>query len=192
MSQICHSGEFRNPTEVSAEPGNSMNWTPALVGATNSPVFSLGRFQMSYQVSVFLENKLGHLEKVTGILREAAINIRSIHLNHTAHGWGVLTLVVSDPELALRALNEGGMSAALREIAVVEMPDNPGGLDELLKKVVRAGVNFTNAYGRVLHDGSRALFMIDIQDIPDARQKLVDIGLSIVSDEREYQDQGGL
>ena len=147
---------------------------------------------MSYQVSVFLENKLGHLEKVTGILREAAIDIRSIHLNHTAHGWGVLNLLVSDPELALRALNEGGMSAALREIAVVEMPDNPGGLDELLKKVVRAGVNFTNAYGRVLHDGSRALFMIDIQDIPDARQKLVDIGLSIVSDEREYRDQGGL
>lgn len=32
------------------------------------------------------------------------------------------------------------MSAALREIAVVEMPDNPGGLDELLKEVVRAGV----------------------------------------------------
>ena len=57
---------------------------------------------MSYQVSVFLENKLGHLEKVTGVLHEAAINIRSIHLNHTAHGWGILNLVVSKPELALR------------------------------------------------------------------------------------------
>ena len=52
---------------------------------------------MSYQVSVFLENKLGHLEKVTGILRETAINIRSIHLNHTAHGWGILNLVDSSP-----------------------------------------------------------------------------------------------
>lgn len=141
---------------------------------------------MSYQVSVFLENKLGHLEKVTGILHEAAINIRSIHLNHTSHGWGILNLVVSKPELALRALSEGGMSAALREIAVVEMPDNPGGLDELLKEVVRAGVNFTNAYGRVLHDGSSALFMIDIQDIPDARQKLAEVGLNIISDERVY------
>ena len=141
---------------------------------------------MSYQVSVFLENKLGHLEKVTGILRETAINIRSIHLNHTAHGWGILNLLVSSPELAVRVLNERGMSAALREIAVVEMPDNPGGLDELLKEVVRAGVNFTNAYGRVLNDGSSALFMIDIQDVPDARQKLAEVGLNIISDERVY------
>ena len=94
--------------------------------------------------------------------------------------------MVSNPELAVRALNEGGMSAALREIAVVEMPDNPGGLDELLKEVVRAGVNFTNAYGRVLNDGSSALFMIDIQDIPDARQKLADTGLKIIGDERVY------
>ena len=142
---------------------------------------------MSYQVSIFLENKLGHLEKATSILREAAINIRSIHLNHTTNGWGILNLVVSNPELAERVLNEGGMSAALREIAVVEMPDNPGGLDELLKAVVRAGVNFTNAYGRVVNDGGSALFMIDIQDIPDARQKLADVGLEIISDQRVYE-----
>lgn len=141
---------------------------------------------MSYQVSIFLENKLGHLEKATALLREAAINIRSFHLNHTANGWGILNLVVSDPELAERVLNDGGMSAALREIAVVEMPDNPGGLDELLKEVVRASVNFTNAYGRVVNDGDSALFMIDIQDIPDALQKLTDAGLKIISDERVY------
>ena len=55
-----------------------------------------------------------------------------------------------------------------------------------MKEVVRAGVNFTNAYGRVLHDGSSALFMIDIQDIPDARQKLAEVGLNIISDERVY------
>jgi len=141
---------------------------------------------MSYQVSIFLENKLGRLEKVTAILREAAINIRSIHLNHTANGWGILNLVVSDPQLAERVLNAGGMSAALREIAVVQMPDNPGGLDELLKAVVRAGVNFTNANGRVVNDGDSALFMIDIQDIPDAREKLSAVGLEIISDQRVY------
>ena len=142
---------------------------------------------MSYQVSIFLENKLGHLEKATSLLREAAINIRSIHLNHTANGWGILNLVVSNPELAERVLNEGGMSAALREIAVVQMPDNPGGLDELLKAVVRAGVNFTNAYGRVVNEGNNAFFMIDIQDMPDARRKLSDVGLEIISDQRVYE-----
>lgn len=141
---------------------------------------------MTYQISIFLENKLGHLEKVTAILRAARINIRSIHLNHTANGWGILNLVVSDPLLALRLLNESGMSAALREIVVVEMADTPGGLDDLLKGIAQAGLSFTNAYGRVVNDGGSAFFVIDTQDFPAARQQLADIGLNIVSDARVY------
>lgn len=141
---------------------------------------------MSYQVSIFLENKLGRLEKVTAVLKDAGINIRSIHLNHTASGWGILNLVVSNPELAQQRLNESGMSAALREIVVVKMTDKPGSLDELLQGVVQAGVNFTNAYGRVVNDGDSAFFVIDIQDIPDAREKLVDVGLEIIPDRLVY------
>lgn len=141
---------------------------------------------MTYQISIFLENKLGRLEKVTAVLREARINIRSIHLNHTANGWGILNLVVSDPLLALRLLNESGMSAALREIVVVKMADAPGGLDDLLKGIAKAGLNFTNAYGRVVDDGGSAFFVIDIQDFPEARQNLAAIGLEIVSDKLVY------
>ena len=141
---------------------------------------------MSYQVSIFLENKLGRLEKVTAVLKDARINIRSIHLNHTASGWGILNLVVSNPELAQQRLNESGMSAALREIVVVKMTDKPGSLDELLQGVVQAGVNFTNAYGRVVNDGDSAFFVIDIQDIPDACEKLVDVGLEIIPDRLVY------
>ena len=141
---------------------------------------------MTYQVSIFLENKLGHLEKVTAVLKEAEINIRSLHLNHTANGWGILNLVVSNPELAYQLLNEKGMSAALREIVVVKMADKPGGLDGLLKDIVKAGVNFTNAYGRVVNDGDSAFFVIDVQDIPDARTNLTKVGLEIIADRLVY------
>ncbi|HEY3388695.1 MAG TPA: hypothetical protein VGK38_03930 [Prolixibacteraceae bacterium] len=141
---------------------------------------------MTYQVSIFLENKLGHLEKVTAVLKKAEINIRSLHLNHTANGWGILNLVVSNPELAHQLLNENGMSAALREIVVVKMADKPGGLDGLLKDIVKAEVNFTNAYGRVVNDGDSAFFVIDTQDIPDARLKLANVGLEIIADHLVY------
>ena len=141
---------------------------------------------MTYQVSIFLENKIGHLEKVTAVLKEAEINIRSLHLNHTANGWGILNLVVSNPELAHQLLNDHGMSAALREIVVVKMIDKPRGLDGLLKDIVKAGVNFANAYGRVVNDGDSAYFVLDVQDIPEARMKLTNVGLEIIADQDVY------
>ena len=141
---------------------------------------------MTYQVSIFLENKLGHLEKVTAILKQAAINIRSLHLNHTVSGWGILNLVVSEPEKACQLLNDHGMSAALREIVVIKMADKPGGLDDLLKDLIKAGVNFTNAYGRVVNEGETAFFVIDVQDISDARPKLEKVGLDIIPNRLVY------
>ncbi len=141
---------------------------------------------MTCQVSVFLENKLGHLERVTAVLNAAKINIRSLHLNHTASGWGILNLVVSDPEQAHQRLNDAGMSAALREIVVLKMADQPGALDDLLKLIVKAGVNFSNAYGRVVNEGGSALFMVDVQDFPDARARLSGVGLEIIDDARVY------
>lgn len=139
---------------------------------------------MTYQVSIFLENKLGRLEKVTAVLKQEKINIRSIHLNHTANGWGILNLVVSNPQRALALLHESGMSAALREIVVVKMADTPGGLDDLLKGIAKAGVNITNISAVAVDDGGSAV--IDIQDIPDARIKLGNIGLEIVADRLVY------
>jgi hypothetical protein len=141
---------------------------------------------MAYQVSIFLENKIGHLERVTAVLKEAQINIRTMNLNHTANGWGILNLVVSNPELAHSLLIENGLSAALREIVVIEMIDQPGGLDDLLKGIVNAGVNFTNAYGRSGYGNQNAYFVIDPEDVSHAKQKLVDAGLNIMPDESIY------
>jgi hypothetical protein len=141
---------------------------------------------MAYQVSIFLENKIGHLERVTAVLKQAGINIRTMNLNHTASGWGILNLVVSDPMLAHQLLVEKGLSAALREIVAIQMLDQPGGLDDLLKEIIKAGVNFTNAYGRSGYGNEIAYFVIDTDNVPDARHKLKDAGLNIMSDESIY------
>jgi len=141
---------------------------------------------MAYQVSIFLENKIGHLERVTAVLKEAEIDIRTMNLNHTASGWGILNLVVSNPEQAHSLLIENGLSAALREIVVIEMNDQPGGLDELLKAIVSAEVNFTNAYGRSGHGHQNAYFVIDTDNVTEAKERLFKAGLNIMSDEKVY------
>jgi hypothetical protein len=141
---------------------------------------------MAYQVSVFLENKIGHLERVTSVLRKEEINIRAMTLSHSTQGWGILNLIVSNPALAYRSLVNNGLSATLREVVVVEMEDRPGGLDDLLRKIAEAGINFTNAYGRIVESGKSAYFAIDVEDVPNCLEKLSSVGLVPIADEKVY------
>jgi hypothetical protein len=142
---------------------------------------------MAYQVSIFLENKTGHFEKVTRIFRENGINIRSMTLNNTANGWGILNLLVDKPTVAVEVLSAAGMSASLRPILAFEMKDQPGGLDDILVKIAAAGVNFQNAYGRVLDMNKKALLFIDVEDYELALQQLVKNEIYPLEDEVVYK-----
>jgi hypothetical protein len=141
---------------------------------------------MASQVSVFLENKIGHLQRITSVLKAAGINIRSITLSHSTQGWGILNLIVSNPEQACQTLSDNNFSATLRQVAVIEMQDTPGGLDDLLKKIADAGINFTNAYGRIVVPGKSAYLAIDVEDVGNSIEKLAAAGLKLVSDNDVY------
>ena len=59
------------------------------------------------QLSVFLENREGRLDKVLAILKENDINIVSLSLADTSD-YGLLRMIVSDPEAGKAALKEKG------------------------------------------------------------------------------------
>ncbi len=141
---------------------------------------------MAYQVSIFLENKTGHFERVTRVLRENHINIRSMTLTHTVSGWGIFNLLVNQPQKACAALQDNGFSATLRQVLAFGMDDHPGGLDETLVQLARAGVNFLNAYGRVLEDNERALLIVDVEDYELALEQVTAVDLYPLADELVY------
>ncbi|SRR5574344_1748617 len=145
---------------------------------------------MSIQISVFLENKIGHLQRITSVLREADVNIRAMTLSHSSQGWGILNLIVSNPELAYNTLINNKLSASKREIAVIEMEDHPGGLDNLLQVIASAGINFTNAYGRIIEPGKSAYLVIDVEDdINNSIEKITKAGLRIIPDNEVYGNE---
>ncbi len=141
---------------------------------------------MVFQVSVFLENKIGHLERITGVLREANINVRAMTLSHSSHGWGILNLIVNNPQLAFETLSKNRFSVTLRQVVVIEMPDQPGGLDDLLKQIAAAGINFTNAYGRIVTPGKTAYLVIDVEDIDNSIDKFREAGIALLSGKDVY------
>ena len=141
---------------------------------------------MAYQVSIFLENKIGHLRHITTLLAENQINIRTMNLTHTSNDWGVLNLIVDLPDKAYQSLNAQNVSVALREVIALEMEDHPGGMDELLEKVEKAGVNFTNAYSRILKEGDEAFLILDSADTDQTRKQLKTGGLIPLENKMVY------
>lgn len=141
---------------------------------------------MAYEVSIFLKNKIGHFEEITGILREAEINIRSLTLNTISHGWGVLNLLIDQPEKVYKLLTEKGNSVVLREVIALEMKDQAGGLDELLLKLARAGIHFDNAYSRLLSKQQIAILILEVSDVVEAKERLIKNDIIILDDSLVY------
>jgi len=141
---------------------------------------------MAFEVSVFLENKITHFEGITSILKEQEINIRSLNLNNMYHGWGVLNLLVDQPEKAYKLLSDKGNSVAMREVIALEMKDEAGGLDELLVKISRAGIHIESAYSRLISENNLAILILEVPDIPEAIRRLEINGIRILDDKIVY------
>ncbi|MCD6354898.1 MAG: hypothetical protein J7L95_05050 [Prolixibacteraceae bacterium] len=141
---------------------------------------------MAYEISIFLENRIGHFERITRVLKEAKINIRTMSINDTANGWGILNLLVNNPQKAYKALSEKGVSVALRKVIALEMKDKAGGLDDLLMKVAEAKVNFNNAYGRIIQETQSAILVLNVEDYAESVEKLKANQLQILDDNSVY------
>ncbi len=97
------------------------------------------------QLSVFIENKVGRLESVTEILMEHNINIASFSLADTSE-YGMLRMIVSDPEEGRRILKEEGFSAKLTDVIAVKIAQKPGTLHEVLKIIFEANLSVEYMY----------------------------------------------
>ena len=140
---------------------------------------------MAHQITVFAENKPGRIERVTRALEGANVNIRAITIA-TSDSFGVIKLLVDDPERAYRALADEGMSPFQREIVAVLMDDRPGGLRAVAEILGREGINVEGAYGFVVEDKKKAVLVIEVEKIPEVENLLRQEGLTILSDAEIY------
>lgn len=122
---------------------------------------------IAYQLSIFAENKPGRLAAVTEILAKEKINIRATTIA-TSDTFGVINLIVDDPQLAQRVLSTAGMMVNLREVLAVLIEDQPGGLNKLTQELFEEGININNAYGFVLESRKKAVFVVDVDQIEKA------------------------
>ena len=83
------------------------------------------------QLSVFLENKPGKLYELTGLLAAHGIDMRALSIAE-ATDFGIARIIVNDVDRCALALREGQFIAQLSDVLAFAVPDEPGGLHNLL------------------------------------------------------------
>ena len=128
------------------------------------------------QVTVFIGNKEGRIEKVTEVLKENGINISSLSLAESVD-FGLLRLIVSDPEKAKDALKAEGLSARLSDVIAVQISNKPGSLHDLLTALK----DFNIEYMYVLSVVDTASMIVKIKDYEAAEAVIKASGAKVLS-----------
>ena len=123
------------------------------------------------QISVFMENKAGRLARVTDVLSEAGIHIQSMIVTDTTD-FGVLRMLVDDPQQAVKALKNRGFASSITLVSAVELKNTPYEIHKILLLLDNAGINveYMYAYTQSEKDTTMMIFMSD--DIEKAAQVL--------------------
>ncbi len=83
------------------------------------------------QLSVFLENKSGRLNEVSQLLGDAGINLSALSVADTSE-FGILRLIVSEPDKACQVLKAADFSVKLTDVVCLNSPNVPGALAKAL------------------------------------------------------------
>ena len=115
------------------------------------------------QISVFVENKPGRFALLTGFLSDNNINLRAFSVAET-RDFGVVRLIVDDPYKAARVLKEAQYIVSVTPVIAVEIPDEPGGLLNVLNILGSEDVNVAYMYALLSRSKPSAYVIIRVDD----------------------------
>ena len=137
------------------------------------------------QISIFLENRKGRLWKALNILSNAKINIRALSIADTSE-FGILRMIVPEPELARKILEEANFVVKVNDVIAVSVSDKPGGLESILAGLNKSDINVEYLYAFVEKKGENAIVVIRTEDIDAGINALEKSGITVLSSKEVY------
>ena len=131
------------------------------------------------QLSVFLENREGRLDEVLAVLASNDVNIVALSLADTSD-YGMLRMIVSDPESAAEALTNAGYLCKLIDVLGVEVEDQVGNLHKLLTALYDSNVNATYIYLSFNRESGKPIMVFHTEDISEVESCLESKGFSML------------
>jgi hypothetical protein len=120
------------------------------------------------------------------VISAAGLNLRAVSMASTGE-FGVVRVLVNDPDRGLEALKESGFTAAKRKILVAQIDDTPGAMHGLLVELTAARINVEDCYGFVIEEGKRAAIVFEVEKFPEAEKAIAGTGIHLISDAEIYR-----
>lgn len=137
------------------------------------------------QLSIFLQNRMGSLAKPLEVLTVADVNIRAMCMADTSE-FGILRLVVDNPEKGKEALEQNNFLVKMTEIIGVEMNDAPGGLTSVLNTIKDNNIDLEYLYAFTHDKKDKAILLLHTDDIDRLIDVLNENNITIVPSEEVY------
>lgn len=126
---------------------------------------------LSTQFVVLLENRPGALAELTSVLSTAGINIDAILLEGSVD-FGYVRLHLSPVRKGEKALRDAGYQYKVGETINLELPNEPGMLTDVTKKLAKAKVNIEMLFGTTASGSGSPELILMVDDAAKARKAL--------------------
>lgn len=141
------------------------------------------------QLSLFLENKPGHLQAICRTLAAENINIVTLSVADT-QSFGIVRLIVEDWRRAKEVLAAAGFLVNVRDVVAATVPDRPGGMQEVMQIIEAAGVNIEYMYAFAFHHHSEAVLVFRFDDAEKAIEALKSAGRTVLDEAELFAASG--
>ena len=131
------------------------------------------------QLSVFIENKAGKLRKAVNAMSQAGVNIRALSIADSSK-YGILRLIVSDNEAAIKSLKAEKFTVKENDVIVVGIKDEPNGLNSVLEILEKAEINVEYVYAFVSTKADEAIVVFKIENYEDGLKALNEANANIL------------
>ena len=138
------------------------------------------------QLSVFIENKKGRLAEILNVLSENNIDISAMSIAETTE-FGVLRMIVSDPESAKAQLKESGVIVKTTDVIGLALDDTPGALAKVITMLSEKGVIVEYSYAFLSSNNKGALIVLRTDDQEYTEKLLLAQNIGIIDPKEVYR-----
>jgi hypothetical protein len=122
-------------------------------------------FPFCRQLSIFVENRLGQLLRLTRLFEKHDVSILAVSVAG-ATDCAIVRLLVDDPDTAHTTLTDANFAVTETELLVVELPSGKRGIRSICEALIAGEVNMNYIYPLLPDEKYGACMAIQVDDLP--------------------------